>query len=318
VAGLEVLRALAPEPRALTLKLVDWADEEGARFGRSLLGSSAAGGTLDPDAVRGLRDAEGTALPEALREHGVELDSMGESGAHLREAAAYLELHIEQGPALEELGMPLGVVLGTVGVERHAVTLRGQAAHSGSTPMHLRRDALLAGARLALAAREGARAHGGVATVGRLALSPGIPTAVPGRCELMLDQRHLDADRLAAMLAEARAACESIAAKEGVEAEWSATFRMAPQPFHPRLIELADDAVREAAGRSQRLPSGPLHDATEAARAGVPTVMLFVQSLRGLSHAKEEDSMPEHLELGVRALHGLVSRVVEEVRAGRL
>jgi N-carbamoyl-L-amino-acid hydrolase len=320
LAGLEVLRAAGAGEGApaTTLCLVDWADEEGARFGRSLLGSSAAAGTLDPDAVRGLRDAAGTALPDALRAHGVDLDGMGTSGAHLRAAAAYLELHIEQGPVLEELGLPLGVVLGTFGVERHTITLRGQAAHSGSTPMHLRRDPFLAGARLALAAREGAGEHGGVATVGRVALAPGIPTAVPGRCDLMLDQRHLEAEALAAMLAGAQAACERIAAEEEVEAEWSATFRRAPQPFDKRLVELAEDAVREAAGESHRLPSGPLHDATEVAGAGVPTVMVFVQSLRGLSHAKEEDSRPEHVELGVRALHGLVSRVVDEVGAGRL
>ena len=320
VAALEVLRAAAAGgPPPATLRLVDWADEEGARFGRSLMGSSAAAGTLVPDAVRDLRDAEGTALPDALSAFGVELDRMHESAAGLRGAAAYLELHIEQGPVLEELGLALGAVEGTFGVERHTVVLHGQAAHSGSTPMHLRRDAFAAAARLALAARDGAREHGGVATVGRVALAPGIPTAVPGRCELMLDQRHLDAARLAAMLAEAREAGERIAAEEDVETEWAVTFRRAPQPFHPALIDAAEAAAAEVVdGPVHRLPSGPLHDATEVAGSGVPTVMLFVQSLRGLSHAKEEDTRPEHLELGVRALDALVTRVTADVAAGRL
>jgi N-carbamoyl-L-amino-acid hydrolase len=178
--------------------------------------------------------------------------------------------------------------------------------------MDRRRDAFLAAARLALAARAGARGAGGVATVGRVALAPGIPTAVAGRCELMLDQRHLDAQRLAWMLEEARAAGERIAEEEGVELEWRPTFQEGPVSFDPGLVELADEAVREVADRSHRLPSGPLHDATQTARAGIPTVMLFVQSLRGLSHSPGEDTRPEHLELAVRALDALVERVVAE------
>ena len=156
LAGLEVLRAQAPESRPLTLKLVSWADEEGARFGRSLLGSSAAAGTLEPDSVRGLTDRDGTALPDALREHGVDLDSALDARAALEGAAAYLELHIEQGPVLESIDKPLGAVLGTFGVERHAVRFTGLHAHAGSTPMDVRRDAFLAAARSALAFREDA------------------------------------------------------------------------------------------------------------------------------------------------------------------
>src|SRR6188508_2601493 len=135
LAGLEVLRAQAPESRPLTLKLVSWADEEGARFGRSLLGSSATAGTLDPDAVRGLTDRDGTTLPDALAAQGVDLDRMGESHARLEGAVAYLELHIEQGPVLEQLGLPLGAVLGTFGVQRHRVTFTGAHAHAGASPM---------------------------------------------------------------------------------------------------------------------------------------------------------------------------------------
>ena len=158
VAALEVLRALAGERRAVTVKLVDWADEEGARFGRSLLGSSACAGTLDPDAVRGLTDRDGVALPDALAAHGVDLDRAGEARERLAGAAAYLELHIEQGPVLERLGLPLGVVLGSFGVERHRLRFTGAHAHSGASPMDDRRDAFIAAARSALAFRDDARA----------------------------------------------------------------------------------------------------------------------------------------------------------------
>ena len=312
LAGLEVLRRIAEEGQPpVTVRLVDWADEEGARFGRSLFGSSAASGTLDPNDLRTLKDRDGVALPDALAEHGVDLDRAREAGTRLEGAVAYLELHIEQGPVLEDLGLPLGVVLGTYGVERHAIRFTGQSAHAGSTPMDRRRDALSAAARLALEIREIAKRGGGVGTVGSVVTRPGIVTAVPGWCEMTLDQRHLAADTLAEMLAEARAASDRIAADENVAVEWERLWRIGPIHFDSTLIELAEEAVIETAGVSHRLPSGPLHDAAEVARAGVPTVMLFVQSLNGLSHAKEEDTKPEHLELAVRALDRLASRAIE-------
>jgi len=311
VAGLEVLRALAREPRALTLKLVNWADEEGARFGRSLLGSSACAGTLDPDSVRGLTDRDGIALPDALREHGVDLDRALESHARLANAAAYLELHIEQGPVLERLDLPLGAVLGTFGVERHAIRFTGLHAHAGSTPMDVRRDAFLAAARSALAFREDALARDDVrATTGIVRVSPGIVTAFNGSCELSLDQRSLDADVLAAMLARAQEVSLEIAADEGCEVSWERIWQIEPIPFNPELIDLADAVIADVAGTSCRLPSGPLHDAAEMARV-VPTVMLFVKSLRGLSHTKEEDTPVEDLELSVRALHELTRRTLD-------
>jgi allantoate deiminase len=305
-----VLRALTPEPREFTLKLVDWADEEGARFGRSLLGSSACAGTLDPDAVRGLTDREGTALPDALAAHGVELDRMNESGARLEGALAYLELHIEQGPVLEQLDLPLGAVLGTFGVQRHMVRFTGAHAHAGASPMHLRRDAFLAAARSSLAWREDAAARDDVrATTGIVRVSPGIVTAFNGTCEVSLDQRALDADVLADMLATAKDSSERIAEEEGCTVAWEQVWEIEPIPFHPELIDLADAAITEVAGTSRRLPSGPLHDAAEMARV-MPTVMLFVKSLGGVSHTKEEDTPDADLELSVRALYDLTRRTL--------
>jgi len=312
LAGLEVLRHLAVEGTPpLTVQLVNWADEEGARFGRSLLGSSACSGTLDLEEVRGLRDREGTSLPQALAACGVELERMKASGWRLRDAVGYLELHIEQGPVLERLGLPLGVVTGTCGVERHLVRFRGQSAHAGSTPMDLRRDALLAAARLALEVREVAKREGGVGAVGRITATPGIPTAVAGECEVILDQRHLDPGGLERMLEGTREAGRRIAAEEGVDIDWRRVWQIDPVLFHPELLDLCERAVVEVAGAAHRLASGPLHDATEMARAGVPTAMLFVQSLGGLSHTREEDTRPEHLELSVRALDRAVALALE-------
>jgi N-carbamoyl-L-amino-acid hydrolase len=310
VGGLEVLRALAPEPRQLTLKLVDWADEEGARFGRSLLGSSACAGSLDPDAVRGLTDRDGTALPDALAAHGVELDRMKESGNRLGGALAYLELHIEQGPVLEQLDLPLGAVLGTFGVQRHLVRFTGAHAHAGASPMHLRRDAFLAAARSSLAWREDAAARDDVrATTGIVRVSPGIVTAFNGTCEVSLDQRALDPDVLADMLETAKRRSQELAGEEGCTVEWEQVWEIEPIPFHPELIELAEAAVREVSGTAHRLPSGPLHDAAEMARR-IPTVMLFVKSLGGVSHTKQEDTPEEDLELAVRALDELTRRTL--------
>jgi N-carbamoyl-L-amino-acid hydrolase len=314
VAGVEVMRRLVEENAPpFTVRLVNWADEEGARFGRSLFGSSAAAGSMaDQDELRARHDANGVALPDALKEHGVELDRAPEARRQLEHAAAYLELHIEQGPVLESLDLPLGVVLGTFGVERHQVTWRGQAAHAGSTPMDRRRDALAGAAKLALELRDvAARAGGGaVCTSGGVVCKPGIVTSVVETAEQLLDQRHLDGGTLAAMLEDAKQASVRFAAEEDVEVEWDRIWQIDPILFHPGLIELADEAIREVAGTSHRLPSGPLHDAAEVARAGIPTVMVFVQSLRGLSHTKLEDTKPEHLELSVAALDRLTTKAL--------
>src|SRR5438874_3783630 len=320
MAGVEVLRRVAEERTPpLTVRVVNWADEEGARFGRSLFGSSAAGGSMaDQDELRQRRDADGIALPDALADHGVDLDRALEARSQLANAAAYLELHIEQGPVLESMDLPLGVVLGTFGVERHQVTFRGQAAHAGSTPMDQRRDALAGAARLELEIREIAKRTGGgaVCTMGGVVTKPGIVTSVVETAECLLDQRHLDAAKLAAMLDEAKQASERIAKDEDVEVEWDRIWNIEPILFEEGLIELADESIREVAGQSHRLPSGPLHDAAEVSRAGVPTVMLFVQSLRGLSHTKLEDTREEHLELSVRALDRLASKTVERLAPG--
>jgi hydantoinase/carbamoylase family amidase len=317
VAGSEVFRRIAEEGTPpVTVRLVSWADEEGARFGRSLFGSSAAADSMrDQDELRGLADADGVSLPDAIGAHGVDLERATDSRRQLESAAAYLELHIEQGPVLESMGLPLGVVLGTFGVERHRVVWRGQAAHAGSTPMDQRRDALAGAAKLALALREiaGLVGDGAVCTSGGVVCKPGIVTSVVETAEQLLDQRHLDASKLAAMLEDAKSRSAEYAREENIKVEFERIWNIRPILFDEELIGFADEAIREVAGESHRLPSGPLHDAAEVSRAGIPTVMVFVQSLRGLSHTKLEDTKEEHLELSVQALDRLASKTIERL-----
>ena len=312
LAALETLRAFAQARPPVTVRLVDWADEEGARFGRSLLGSSAFAGTHSIEADRGRTDKDGIRLENAVRRCGYNLSRFPEAARERADAAAYLELHIEQGPVLERLGLPLGVVLGTKGVERHQIVFYGQEAHSGSTPMQARRDALAAAAKLALEIRNIAGKHpDAVCTIGSVKTFPGIVTAVVGRCEAALDQRDLDAKILAGMHREAREASQRFAEQEGCTVEWSRIWNIEPVPFHRDLIELCETAVREVAGTAHRMPSGPLHDAAEVSRAGIPTVMMFVQSLQGISHNKIEDTKEEHLALAVRAFARLAEKTAE-------
>jgi len=317
LAGLEIVRRIATEFNGrppVTIRLVDWADEEGARFGRSLLGSSAFAGTASIAADRARTDREGTRLEDALRRCGVEIDRFPEAARERKTATAYIELHIEQGPVLERMGLPLATVLGTKGVERHAITFHGQEAHSGSTPMNARRDALAAAAKLALEIRAIAGKHpDAVCTMGSVKTFPGIVTAVVGRCEATLDQRDLDAAVLATMFREAREASKRFAREERCTVEWSRMWNIEPIAFHPGLLDLCDQAIREVAPAAHRMPSGPLHDAAEVSRAGVPTVMMFVQSVGGISHNKIEDTREEHLEMAVTAFDRLASKAMSHM-----
>src|SRR3954471_7046754 len=299
-AALEVLRGTAGETPPATIKLIDWADEEGARFGRSLLGSSAAAGTLEPDAVRELTDAEGTTLPDALEENGIDLDTMTE--AELPEIAAYLELHIEQGPRLEEMGKPAAAVIGCFGVERHAIRFTGKASHAGSTPMNPRRDAFLAAGRFGLAARKSAIEREGVATIGTVTAGPGIPTIINQECEVTLDQRAFTPQQLKDMLADVKAAAQQIAEEEGCEVSWRRIWQIDPVPFDDNLVELAAQAVGEITGDDDppRVPSGALHDCAEVARRA-PAVMVFSSSTDGVSHSPVEDTPEDDLRVALRA-----------------
>jgi beta-ureidopropionase / N-carbamoyl-L-amino-acid hydrolase len=321
LAGVEVLRRLHKQHNGrppVTVRLVDWADEEGARFGKSLFGSSAFSGNLDMAEARVLKDQDGIALPVALKEQGIDFEKVRECGRERVHAAAYLELHIEQGPVLLDRDLPLGTVLGTFGVERHALTFRGQAAHSGSTPMNRRRDAFLAAAKMSPEIyRIAERSGGGVCTIGSCVTKPGIVTSVVEECRITLDQRHLDAQALARMLQEAHEASERFAKEGNVTVSWERLWNIEPILFNDDLVALGDEAIGETGARPHRLPSGPLHDAAEVARAGIPAVMLFVQSLHGISHNRIEDTKEDHLEMAVRALDKLADKTIQWLQQSR-
>lgn len=320
IAGLEVLRgAKAAGVPPMTIRVVDWADEEGARFGRSLAGSSASAGTLDPHAeLAHLVDRAGVKLPDALAENGVTLESMLTAKDYFAglDAAAYLELHIEQGPVLEEMGEPVGVVLGTMGVERHMLRFVGQAAHSGAAPIHLRKDAFLAAAEFAIACRDISTRHSGpeprtrvVATCGVVKVEPNFVTAVPGATEISIDMRALDAGVLARMYAEAREASERAAETHHVEVKWTRIWEIPPRLFDETLLGFVRASVREVTGRAPELPSGPLHDAAEMVPL-VPTAMIFALSSPGVSHTKIEDTPEPALDASIQAFLRTVDKTL--------
>jgi hydantoinase/carbamoylase family amidase len=312
LAGAEVLRSLHRDGVALpvSVSVVDWADEEGARFGRSLFGSAAVSGTLDVDAVSELRDNAGNRLADVVAAHGVHLDTILTAGDVRSSIVASAELHIEQGPLLLQREKQLAALHGILGVERRLVRLQGQAAHAGATPIPLRRDPTVAASRMAVAIRDLGLAHDAFTTVGVWRVHPGVPTAVNGRNEFSVDMRHLDRAVLDALVAGLDALVHEIAADERVEAEIDVLWSIDPIVFHPDLVRFAADVVEARSGVRELMPSGPMHDSAEMARAGIPTVMMFVPSLHGLSHTHIEDTNEADLELGVAAFDDLVRRML--------
>lgn len=305
MAAVGVLRTWAESddrpPR--TLALADFADEEGARFGYSLLGSSAVAGNLVPEHLAELRDAEGRRAEEVLAENGVEVARAPEAGSRLERLGAYLELHIEQGPVLDDAGASLAAVRGCVGIERMRFVFEGQASHAGTTPMNRRRDAGLAAAKSALAIERVAGATGGkgVATTGRIDLAPGIITAVAGSAELSVDLRSPDASGLKRMLDDTRQAVAAAATERDCSWREEPIWQIAPTHFDDGLVGLAS----KAAG-ARVMTSGALHDAAQMAQH-VPAAMLFVPSIGGTSHAAVEDTAEKDLAAGIEAFAELAA-----------
>ena len=309
MGALGVLRAWAGgearPPR--TLAFVDWADEEGARFGRSLFGSSAAAGTFDPAELASARDADGRRAPGVLAENGVELERVAESRSRLERLGGYLELHIEQGPVLEAEGIRAAAVSGCVGVERLRFEIRGRVSHAGTTPMDARHDAGLAAAATALRVEEIAVAEGGVGTVGEIGFEPGIPTAVPGRASMVVDLRNRGVDALGRMLEATREAVAACASKRGCQVAEEPVWSIQPIEFDPELVALAREACEGLTGTAYELPSGALHDAASMA-PHLPTAMVFSPSIAGISHAPEEDTAEPDLKVAIEAFGDLVER----------
>ncbi len=321
MASLEVLRRVVEDTGGvppITIRVVDWADEEGGRFGRSLLGSSACAGTLDIDEIRERVDADGVLLADAMREFGVSLESVKDSHAQLRSLEAYFELHIEQGPVLKASGRSLAAVTGTCGAIRLSVAFNGIAGHPAATPMEFRHDALLGASQYIVGAHEVARRHGGICSIGYCVPQPNKLTVLAGKCEVVVEFNHFDGPTLARIEEESGRLAAEIAQRLRLRVEFDDLWRIETLEFNPDLVATADDVVLELTGGRNRMPSGPLHDAGEMVRAGVPVGMIFVQSLEGGSHCPEEDTRPEDLMLAVRALDRLVERTMRSLarRAG--
>jgi hydantoinase/carbamoylase family amidase len=305
VAALEVVRTLKREGISLRrpLWIVSFNDEEGSRFQTGMLGSRAFIGDLDPE------DWRRRGVADAMAAGGFDFERLGEAKAVDR-VGAYLELHIEQGPVLEQEGLDLGIVSGIAGLLGFRVRLSGEANHAGTTPMASRRDALAGASRIVLELREEARSRGDMtANVGILTVAPGGFNVIPGTAEFTIDARAGDADTFARAEKFVRDTLERVAAEEQLDLEVTKTHRKPPTPLDPGLQELLAQGVAAEGATARSLPSGAGHDAMVLAKH-VPAAMLFVPSRAGISHSPDEYTSPEQCELGARVLARAVRALV--------
>ena len=302
MAGLEIVRTLndlAYETEA-PVEIVAWTNEEGSRFSPAMVGSGVFAGVFDlfyglerPDNVTGVS-------------LGAELDRIGFAGPEPvggRKVAAYFEAHIEQGPILEASGKSVGVVTGAQGQRWYEITVIGQEAHAGPTPMPRRKDALVGAARMIDAVNRIGHAHApyACATVGSVQVSPNSRNTIPGRVFLTVDFRHPEDAVLTEMDRELRAACAAAAASQGLEAEVKEFWYFPPTPFDPSLVAAVRDAARAQGYPHQDIISGAGHDAVYMARIA-PTAMVFVPCVGGISHNEIEDAKPDDLTAGCNVL----------------
>jgi allantoate deiminase len=305
LAALEVVRTLKHEGISLRrpLWIVSFNDEEGSRFQTGMLGSRAFIGDLDPE------DWRRRGVADAMAAGGFDFERLGEAKAVDR-VGAYLELHIEQGPVLEQEGLDLGIVSGIAGLLGFRVRLSGEANHAGTTPMASRRDALAGASRIVLELRDEARSRGDMtANVGILTVAPGAFNVIPGTAEFTIDARAGDADTFARAEKFIRDTLERVAAEEQLELEVTKTHRKPPTPLDPGLQDLLAQGAAAEGATARSMPSGAGHDAMVLAKH-VPAAMLFVPSRAGISHSPDEYTSPEQCELGARVLARAVRALV--------
>jgi len=287
------------------IEVVAWADEEGARFGVGLFGSTAAFGRL-PRGVADRRDRDGISIAEALRalgEHGEPADARRDP----KELAAYLELHIEQGPRLETAGLALGVVSDIVGIYHARIAIRGRADHAGATVMTARADALAAASEMVLAVERIARSRSdSVGTVGEIAVRPGAKNVVPGECIFSLDLRAArEHDDLVRAVLDA---VTNIASARRVEASVDDLARVPATPLDPTIRDVLKRAAKSVGVDAPMLVSGAGHDAQNPALSGVPTGMIFVRSTGG-SHTPREFASIDDAAIGAQALANAIKEL---------
>jgi allantoate deiminase len=288
--------------------VLGFSDEEGLRFGTAYLGSRAVAGTFDPALLDRPGD-DGLTIADALRHFGADPASIGDASRRGERLLGYVEVHIEQGPVLEQRAAPVGVVTAIAGATRAEVGFTGRAGHAGTVPMELRRDAVCAAAEFVLAVEaEGRSRPGLVATVGRLAVLPGAPNVVPGAAVATLDVRHADDAVRAAAVAELEARAGAIAAARGVELRWDARMQTPAVALDAELSDLLA-ATAEALGVPVvRLPSGAGHDAV-ALHAITRTAMLFVRCAGGISHHPDESVEAADVAVALDVLDAFVRRL---------
>lgn len=305
VAGLEVLRTMVEsgDPLAARVEVVGFADEEGVRFGMGLIGSLALTGELDLKRLREERDWQGVPIRQVIASVGREVDRLLDAQQHLHSIVSFLELHIEQGPRMEADGVDLAVVTGIVGVHREQVRVIGSQNHAGTTPFRLRHDAGRAAARAAAGLRELVEGidPDAVANIGVMQFDPGGVNVIPGRATFTLEVRHLEEPVVQRIVETFNTRLGAICAEEGCRAETERLSLVPPAPMDRECMQMLEAACRELGRTPAKLWSGAGHDAAILARH-VPTGMLFVPSIGGVSHSPRENTSDEHLVLGARAL----------------
>jgi N-carbamoyl-L-amino-acid hydrolase len=304
LAGLEVLAALddAGIRTVAPLEVCVWTNEEGSRFVPVMMGSGVYAGAFPLQHALAARDRDGISVAEALQAIG----QAGPAPAAVAQGAprfgAYFEAHIEQGPVLENAGVVIGAVNGALGQRWYDVTVTGQEAHAGPTPMALRRDALLPAAALmqqvnAIAMAEQPHGRG---TVGQVLVHPNSRNVIPGQVRFTVDFRHADAAGLDRMQAALMAALDA-ARRPGITVEVQQVVDFAPQPFDPALVQRIRDGARGQGLSVMDVVSGAGHDAVYVARTA-PTALIFVPCKDGISHNEIEDAHPDHLAAGAQVL----------------
>jgi N-carbamoyl-L-amino-acid hydrolase len=291
------------DPLAARVEVVGFSDEEGVRFGAGLIGSLALTGELDIDRLREERDWQGVPIRQVIASAGREVDRMPDAQQHLHSIAAFLELHIEQGPRMEAAGVDLAVVTGIVGVDREQVRVIGIQNHAGTTPFALRHDAGRAAARATAGLRELVQSidSEAVANIGVMQFDPGGVNVIPGRATFTLEVRHLEEPVVRRIVETFNKNLETISAEEGCRADMQLVSWVPPARMNAEQMAMLEAACQELGREPARLWSGAGHDAAILARH-VPTGMLFVPSIGGVSHSPKESTSDEHLVLGARAL----------------
>ena len=311
LAALSCVARLRERELPFALEVVGFADEEGVRFGTAFLGSAVVVGCFEKDWL-GRVDRDGVTLGDAVRGWGGDPEALAAARRRPEELIGYVEVHIEQGPVLDDAGLPLGVVTGIAGQSRAGLTFSGRAGHAGTTPMGTRCDALAAAAGWIGAVEVEARAHDGlVATVGEIAVEPGAANVIPGRAAASLDVRHAEDGVREGAVRALREAALRMADARGVAVAWDEIQATKAVPCSPELTEELAAAVAGTGREAPRLTSGAGHDAAMMS-AVTPIAMLFVRCAGGISHHPDESVREEDVAAALDATTALIERLAKE------